>query len=139
MEMWVNLWGRTEQVKLPEEEECQLEVRIEELIAQQCSESLFPPQELFRETLQSLRRVMEALVTEKATQIQDCMEVSGKEPLNVDVFVPRTVLQCTLIVWLQRVKNPKSRCWQDSFLQEMPIQNLFHGCLLASVFPGNPR
>ncbi|KAM5174128.1 maestro heat-like repeat-containing protein family member 1 [Callospermophilus lateralis] len=31
--------------------------------------------ELFRETLQSLRRVMEALVTEKATQIQVCLQV----------------------------------------------------------------
>ncbi|XP_071465405.1 maestro heat-like repeat-containing protein family member 1 [Marmota flaviventris] len=31
--------------------------------------------ELFRETLQSLRRVMEALVTEKATQIHICLQV----------------------------------------------------------------
>lgn len=50
-------------------------------------ESLFSHQDLFKETLQSLQRLMETLIVEMPTRIQNCLEVSGKEPLEVGVFI----------------------------------------------------
>lgn len=47
----------------------------------------FPPQDLFKETMQSLLRLMETLIVEMPTRIQNCLQVSGKKPLNVGVFI----------------------------------------------------
>lgn len=50
-------------------------------------EPLLSLQELFRETLQSLRRLLETLVVEKPTRTWYCLEVGEKEPLRVGALV----------------------------------------------------
>lgn len=47
----------------------------------------FPSQNLFRETMNSLLRLMETLIIEMPTRIQNCLQVSGKKPLKVGVFI----------------------------------------------------